>query len=145
MLSKAERQRLIRNEFQQEALPNAPQIPGYHTCWLSMTSSYDPIHKRMRMGYTPVRSEDVPGLESFRMKSGEYEGVVTCNEMALFKIPNEIYLEIMTAFHHDAPMSEEESIKQNLKQGHEDSEGKELEHVEGYDDLAVHRSAQFAL
>lgn len=141
----SERQRLIRSEFQQEALPSVPEIPGFHTCWLSATSSYDPIHKRMRMGYLPVRAEEVKGLDSFRMKSGEMAGMVSCNEMVLFKIPNELYLEIMEEFHHNMPMEEERAIKASLKRGEKDSSGKELDQVEGFEDLAQRRAPQFAL
>jgi len=52
-----ERRRMFRDEFAQEALPNAPEIPGFHCCWLSTTHQYDPIHKRMRIGYTPVKAD----------------------------------------------------------------------------------------
>jgi hypothetical protein len=148
LMSPSERQRLLRSEFQQEALPSAPDIPGFHTCWLSTTSSYDPIHKRMRMGYSPVKAEEVPGLESFRMKSGEMEGNISCNEMVLFKIPTELYLEIMNEFHHNMPMSEEASIKANLRGSQVDSKGKPLiddDDIEGFEDLAVRRPANFAL
>jgi hypothetical protein len=140
-MSSADRKKMLRDEFRQEALPRVPDIPGYHTCWLSTTSSYDPIHKRIRMGYEPVKLAEVPGMESFRMGTGEYEGAVACNEMLLFKIPNELYQEIMREFHHDGPQREEEAIKSQLKQGAVDSEGKELEHIEGFDDIGTERAA----
>lgn len=135
----------MRSEFQQEALPDAPEIPGYHTCWLSTTSSYDPIHKRLRMGYEPVTPQDAPGLDTFRMKAAGTDGLITCNEMALYKIPNARYLEYMTVFHHDMPLDSEEAILSNLRQGHKDSTGRALEEVEGYEDLAVDKPPQFAL
>lgn len=110
-----ERRRAIRNEWAQEALPTPPEIPGFHLCWLSTTNSYDPIHKRLRMGYTPVRAEEVLGFDTFRMRGGEWDGFVGCNEMILFKIPAEIYQDIMTVFHHDMPIEEERAIRDRSK------------------------------
>lgn len=121
----------LYSEFTQEALPNAPEIPGWHMCWLSSTSNYDPIHKRIRLGYRPVKVEEVPGMDAFRMGTGEYAGVVACNEMLLFKIPQERYQQIMKEFHHDGPLREEEAIKAALIKGDEDSEGAALEKIEG--------------
>ena len=146
-MTTAERQQLIRSEFQQEALPSAPAIPGFHTCWLSTTSSYDPIHKRMRMGYTPVSADDVPGMEASRMKSGEFAGMITCNEMALFKIPTEVYLEIMNEFHHNIPMESEATIKEQMKNllgGHKSTDDRPVDELEGFGDLAERRQPQFA-
>jgi hypothetical protein len=47
----------------------------------------------------------------------------------------------MREFHHDGPQREEEAIKSQLKQGAVDSEGKELEHIEGFDDIGTERAA----
>jgi len=130
-LSVEDRRRMIRNEFAQEALPQVPPIPGYHLMWLSTTNSYDPIHKRMRLGYEPVSVDELLGFESFRMGSGEFAGCVACNEMLLFKIREDQYQAIMAEFHHNMPLEEEEALKAKLKQGHQDSEGQDLESVEG--------------
>lgn len=113
VVKKSERRMSFRDEWTQDALPTPPAVPGYHLCWLSTTNSYDPIHKRMRMGYEPVKAEEVPGFEIFKMKSGEFTGFVACNEMLLFKIKSELYQEIMTYFHHEKPLEEEEMLKQN--------------------------------
>lgn len=110
--------RLIHNEFVQEALPNIPEIHGFHLCWLSTTSTHDPIHKRMRLGYTPVMVSDVKGgaeLEGYKMKSGQFEGCVSCNEMVLFKIPLEKFQMIMAEFHHNMPLAEESAIYQKIE------------------------------
>jgi hypothetical protein len=147
----AEQQRaLIRNEFVQEALPRVPDIPGYHLCWLSTTNSYDPIHKRMRLGYEPVRMDEMPGFESMKMKSGEFEGCISCNEMLLFKIPTERYLAIMEEFHHNMPLEEESALRQQLVREQDvDSKGKKLgqitEDSDGFDDLAVQRRGSFVV
>jgi hypothetical protein len=110
-MSGSERRRSFRDEWTQNALPEPPAIPGYHLCWLSTTNNYDPIHKRMRMGYEPVKAEDVPGFEVYKVKSGEFAGMVACNEMVLFKIPHALYQEMMSYFHHEKPLEEEEMIK----------------------------------
>jgi hypothetical protein len=126
-----QRRALFRNEWTQEALPKPPEIPGYHMCWLSTTNSYDPIHKRIRMGYEPVSMSEVPGFEHYKMQSGEYEGYVACNEMLLFKLPNDIYQAMMEELHYHAPLAEEEHMKANALLSQRDSNGKQLGMVEG--------------
>lgn len=103
----------FRNEWSASALPTPPEIPGYHLCWLSTTNSYDPIYKRLRLGYEPVKSSEMPGFEHYKMNSGEYEGMVGCNEMVLFKLPLELYQFFMNQFHHQKPLEEESMLKQN--------------------------------
>jgi hypothetical protein len=133
MVSSEERRRMFRSEWLQEALPTPPEIPGFHLCWLSSTNQYDPIHKRMRMGYTPVKAEELQGFDNYRVKAGEHEGFVACNEMLLYKLPEDIYQEIMMEMHHNAPMDEQEKIKVQQDQllNAKDSNGKRLGQVEG--------------
>lgn len=109
----SERRRAFRDEWTQNALPNPPAIPGYHLCWLSTTNNYDPIHKRMRMGYEPVKAEEVEGFEVYKMKSGEFEGFVAVNEMILFKIKQDLYQEMMAYFHHEQPLEEEQMLRKS--------------------------------
>lgn len=143
--SAADTLRLIRDEFRQEALPSPPEIPGWHTCWLSTTSTYDPISKRQRLGYVPVAPEELRGFKVEKAGSGEFQGAVTCNEMVLFKIPQEVYEMIMREFHHDQPLREEERLRDQLRgpvvsnsRGeHVDSDAD----VEGFEDLALKRAA----
>jgi hypothetical protein len=132
-VSSEERRRMFRSEWVQEALPTPPEIPGFHLCWLSSTNQYDPIHKRLRMGYTPVKAEELPGFDNYRVKAGEHEGFVACNEMILYKMPDEIYQEIMAEMHHYAPMEEQEKIKVQQDQllNAKDSNGKRLGQIEG--------------
>lgn len=149
-LTMAQRVAMIRSEFQQEALPKVPQLPGFHLCWLSTTNSYDPIHKRMRLGYTPVRVEELTGFDSMRMTSGEFAGCISCNEMLLFKIPLDIYHAIMREFHHNMPLEEEESLRRQLDalESSEDSSGKKLGQVaedsDGFKQLVNKREGVFA-
>lgn len=133
MVSSEERRRMFRSEWMQEALPTPPPIEGFHLCWLSSNSQYDPIHKRIRMGYIPVKAEELHGFEHMKMKAGEHEGFVACNEMLLYKLPMEIYQEIMAEMHHNAPMDEQEKIKVQQDQllNAKDSNGKRLGQVEG--------------
>jgi signal-transduction protein with cAMP-binding, CBS, and nucleotidyltransferase domain len=87
----------------------------------------------MRLGYEPVKADDLPGFEHMKVKAGEHVGFVACNEMLLFKIPEEIYQEIMLEQHHYAPLEEAEKIKIQQEQllDQRDSGGKSLVKIEG--------------
>jgi hypothetical protein len=132
-VSNEERRRMFRSEWTQEALPTPPAIPGFHMCWLSSTSQYDPIHKRTRMGYSPVKSEEIPGFENYRVAGGENEGLICVNEMVLYKMPEEMYQSMMAEMHHYAPLDEEEKIQVQQDQilNAKDSNGRRLGQVEG--------------
>lgn len=131
-VSAEERRKMWKDEWVQSALPPAPDLPGWHVCWLSTTNSYDSIDKRLRLGYTPVMADEVKGYENWRVKAGEHSGYVACNEMLLFKIPMETYQDIMAHFHHDQPLEEANKIKvQAESQVGRDSRGRSLGQVEG--------------
>jgi len=133
LVSSQERRRMFRTEWTQESHPTPPENPGFHPCWLSTSNQYDPIHKRMRLGYVPVKAEEVPGFENYRVKSGEHEGFVAVNEMLLFKLPNDVYQEMMSELHHFAPMDEQEKdkVQQDQLLNAKDSDGRRLGQVEG--------------
>ena len=133
-----ERRRMIRSEWAQDVLPTPPEQPGWHFCWLSTTNSTDPIYKRMQKGYEPVRASDVPGFAQYRATQGEFEGCVACNEMLLFKIPEELYQEYMLVMHYERPLDEEEILKANAVESvnSRDSHGRELGETEGFNTLA---------
>ena len=127
-----ERRKMWKDEWTQSALPKVPEIPGWHLCWLSTTNSYDSIDKRIRLGYSPVMADEVPGFENNRVKAGEHVGYVACNEMLLYKIPMDLYQDIMSHFHHDAPLEEANKIRvQAEQQVGRDSRGRPLGMVEG--------------
>ena len=133
-VSSQERRKMWKDEWTQSALPNVPELKGWHVCWLSTSNSYDSIDKRIRVGYRPVKCEEIPGFENYRVKAGDYEGYIACNEMILFKIPEDIYQEMMTYYHHEAPFEEAEKIKVNaesVQQQMRDSNGKSLGQLEG--------------
>jgi len=54
---------MFRQQFFQSALPDLPEIPGYHVCWLTTTNPRDSIHSRRSLGYTPVEPHEVPGWD----------------------------------------------------------------------------------
>ena len=132
-ISTQERRRMWSEEWTQSALPKLPNMDGWHLCWLSTTNSYDSIDKRMRLGYVPVKADELPGYEDYRVKSGEHIGYISCNEMLLYKLPMDIYQEVMLYQHHEKPREEAEKIRVQVEnlQGQRDSHGKSLVSVEG--------------
>ena len=106
-VSEDDRLEMFRMQQFADALPDLPEIPGYHMCWLSTTNGSDPIARRIRLGYTPVKAEDVPGFEYASQKTGEYAGCVGINEMLAFKLPLSLYEKFMQEAHHNAPAREE--------------------------------------
>jgi hypothetical protein len=132
-ISKQERRKMWSDEWTQSALPKVPDIPGWHLCWLSTTNGYDSIDKRMRLGYVPVKADELPGFDNYRVKAGEDIGFIACNEMRLYKLPMEIYQEVMTEMHHEAPKEEADKVQVQVEQlqGNRDSSGRSLGSVEG--------------
>jgi hypothetical protein len=132
-MSAQERRKMWSDEWTQSALPKVPDIPGWHLCWLSTTNSYDSIDKRIRLGYVPVKAEELPGFDNYRVKAGEHTGFIACNELLLYKLPMEIYQDAMLQMHHEAPIAETDKIRVQLEslQGAQDSSGRSLGRVEG--------------
>jgi hypothetical protein len=132
-MSAQERRKMWSDEWTQSALPKVPELPGWHLCWLSTTNSYDSIDKRMRLGYVPVKADEFPGFDNYRVKAGEQTGFIACNEMVLYKLPMEIYQEAMLQMHHELPMDEADKVRLQVEQlqGNRDSNGKSLVNVEG--------------
>jgi hypothetical protein len=121
-----------KDEWTQSALPNVPEVKGWHHCWLSSTNAYDSIDKRIRLGYVPVKADEMTGFDNYRVKSGEQTGYIACNEMILYKIPMDLYQDVMAHFHHDAPLEEANKIRlQAEQQVGRDSRGRPLGQIEG--------------
>ena len=118
---KARRERLdaFRDKWANSALPDLPNgiIPGMHLCWLSTTNTYDSIDKRMALGYEPVKAGELgKGFEGLgKMSSGKFEGCVSCNEMVLFKLPEDIYQEVMRMLHLEDPLEHQRNITANVR------------------------------
>jgi hypothetical protein len=144
-LSAAERRRLLREDAVQDILPVPPEMPGYHLCWLTTTNASDPIFRRLKQGYTPVRADELIGFEYYRSKEGDFAGCVQCREMVLFKIPQQTYEDLMTIYHHDMPNEEEQSIVEKLKKAQVvDSNGVPLGELQGaFNDLGKERTPIF--
>ena len=125
--SKRERAEAFRDRWQNSALPDLPQniIPGFHLCWLSTTNNYDSIDKRMALGYEPVKAAELgKGFEHLgKMNSGRFEGCISCNEMILFKIPEDIYQEVARMLHHDDPLEHQRNITAQVRSQAEPGKG----------------------
>jgi hypothetical protein len=109
-LTEQERVDMFRETFYQSSLPDLPPIPGWHVCWLTTTNPRDSIHMRIRLGYEPVKPEDVPGWEYATLKTGDWVGLIGINEMLAFKLPMNLYERYMREAHHDAPNREAEKL-----------------------------------
>jgi len=125
----AHRERLdaFRDKWANSALPDIPKdaIPGMHLCWLSTTNTYDSIDKRMALGYEPVKAAELgKGFENLgKMSSGKFEGCVSCNEMVLFKLPEEIYQEVMRLMHLEDPLAYQSNITANVRSTSQEGKG----------------------
>jgi hypothetical protein len=109
-ISDDDRVDMFRQQFFQSSLPDLPKIPGYHTCWLTTTNPRDTIQARSRLGYEPIKSEEIPGWEYATIKTGEYAGFIGVNEMLAFKLPMRLYQMFMEEAHFNAPAREDEKL-----------------------------------
>jgi hypothetical protein len=113
-----ELEQLLRDEFEQTSLPSPPPIPGFHLTWLNKTGTYDPLQRRLRLGYVPVRQSEMPQFDpsSSASVSGNQrdDGDILCNEMILCKIPEARYQAMMRQFHHKRPLEDEAGIVARL-------------------------------
>jgi hypothetical protein len=110
VISDDERLDEFRKSFFQSVLPDLPPIEGYHVCWLTTTNPRDSIPMRVRLGYEPVKAEDIPGWEHATLKTGDYAGCIGVNEMIAFKLPMSLYERYMYEAHHVQPLAEEEKL-----------------------------------
>ncbi len=146
-LSDDERVEMFRQQFFQSSLPDLPKLPGWHACWLTTTNPRDSIQARIRLGYQPIKPEDVPGWEYATMKTGDWQGFIGVNEMLAFKLPMSLYEKYMREAHHDAPMREEEKLTDTaefMAQQAQASKSK-LTLGDGNTELGKKRAPQFEL
>ena len=147
-ISDDDRLAMFRQQFFQAALPDLPKIPGYHVCWLTTTNPRDTINMRMRLGYEPVKPEDIPGWEASTVKSGEWQGLIGVNEMLAFKLPLSLYEKYMQEAHHDAPTRELEKLTDTAEflQQQAENSGTYLVEGDGMQELRQNRGrAKFDL
>lgn len=114
-ISDDERVEMFRQQFFQTHLPDLPQPPGWHLCWATTTNPRDSIHGRLRLGYQPVKPEDVPGWEYASLKTGEYAGFIGVNEMVALKLPESLYQKYMRVAHYEQPRAEEEKLAETAR------------------------------
>jgi hypothetical protein len=146
-ISDDERVEMFRQQFFQSSLPDLPKIPGWHMCWLTTTNPRDSIHMRMRLGYEPVKPEDIPGWEYATLKTGDWAGFIGVNEMLAFKLPISLYEKYMLEAHHNAPLREEEKLTDTaefLEQQARASKSS-IQVGEGNMEMGIRREAMFDL
>jgi len=146
-LSDQDRVDMFRQNFYQSSLPDLPQLPGWHLCWLTTTNLRDAIQTRIRLGYEPVKPEDIPGWEYATLKTGDWAGFIGVNEMLAFKLPIHLYEMYMKEAHHDAPMREDEKLTamtDSLTQQAEASKSR-IDIGDGMEDIGIRRAAKFDL
>ncbi len=135
----ADRLELFRMAHAQAALPDLPPIPGFHVCWLTSTNSKDSLAFRRRLGYEPIKPEELVGFGEFAVgQGGTVDGLVHVNEMVAFKLPLDIYNQYMQENHHYAPAREDEKLTDAAQQAKEHLQrktGKAVELGDGVDML----------
>lgn len=122
-VSEDDRLEMFRAQLFNDALPDLPEMPGYHVCWLTTTNPRDPIHRRIQLGYEPIKAADVPGMEFASIKTGEWSGLIGVNEMVAFKLPTTLYQKFMQEAHHDAPLREENKLAETAEIMRQQAEG----------------------
>jgi len=113
--SAADKLAMFRNQLFNSALPELPEISGFHLCWLTTTNPRDSIIMRQRLGYELLKASDFPGFDLVTQKTGEYAGCVAVNEMLAAKLPLDLYEMYMTEAHHNAPNAEEDKLKATIE------------------------------
>mgnify|MGYP006280101139 CR=1 FL=1 len=106
-LSDQDRLDMFRSSLHQSSLPDLPNIPNYHVCWLTTTNPRDSIHYRRSIGYEPILASEIPGWNHVTVQTGEYAGLIGVNEMVAFKLPMRLYEAYMKESHHERPRQEE--------------------------------------
>jgi len=146
-LTEDDRVEMFRQQFFQSALPDLPKLPGWHMCWLTTTNPRDPIQSRLRLGYEPVKPEDVPGWEYATLKTGQWQGFIGVNEMLAFKLPMSLYERFMREAHYDAPLREEQKLTETAEfmRRQAEASGSHVSMGDGTSELGETRKAQFEL
>lgn len=113
-----ERRRRIREKWGESVLPNLPERPGWHRCWVSTTHTIDTPQRRRRFGYSFVKMEDVRQAgwtaDVDAVKDGTFAGCVMWRELVAMEIPQEDYLDYMQEFHSDQPYEAGRSLLDGL-------------------------------
>lgn len=114
-ISEDERLEMFRDSLQQSILPDLPNMPGYHVCWLTTSNPRDTISRRKMLGYELLQADQIPQWEGVSLKTGELSGAVMVNEMVAARIPIRLFNRFMNEAHHNLPLSEEEKLRHMVK------------------------------
>lgn len=114
-LTADERRQMFRRRMFTELLPDLPDIPGYHTIWLTTENRGDSIQSRIRMGYELIKASDFPEFAMLSREEGAYAGCIMVNEMVAAKLPEDLYQDYMAIAHHEEPRAQEESLNQMIE------------------------------
>lgn len=139
-VSEDDRLEMFRAQLFNDALPDLPELPGFHVCWLTTTNPRDPIHRRIQLGYEPIKAAEVPGMEFASIKTGEWAGLIGVNEMIAFKLPMSLYQKFMQEAHHDAPLREENKLAETaeIMRQQAESSGSTLFEGDGLQEMREH-------
>lgn len=114
-MSDDDRFEMFKESIHQSVLPDLPEMPGYHICWLTTSNPRDPISRRLQMGYSLVRASELGGdWGATSVRTGDYAGCVGINELVAAKIPLRLYQRYMREVHHDTPLADEEKLRANV-------------------------------
>lgn len=116
-LTQDQREQMLRDDALQNQLPNPPPRKGVHWFWASLTNQWTSVAWYMRLGYKPVKFEELAGWADANMrgKSGEYAGCITVNEMLLMKCDETSYQRFMRVVHHEKPLEEQKRMKESFQ------------------------------
>ena len=106
---------IFQSSLEQSVLPDLPQTPGYHTCWLTTSNPRDTIPYRMRIGYELIPFAEMPGWNGASVQSAAYPGTIQVNEMVAARIPLSLYNRYMRELHETKPRSEEEKLRARVE------------------------------
>lgn len=116
----ADRLAEFRNSHAAAFLPRLPDIEGYHCCWLTTNNPRDSLQYRERLGYVPIRADEVADTGTFDNCVGKQgtpmDGLIHVNEMVAYKIPRHLYDAYMREAHHTAPRAEEQKITERAEE-----------------------------
>lgn len=126
-MSDRELLRRFRTSLNSNILPELPEMKGYHLCWVPRSSNnkQDTVDRRLDLGYSVVKPEELPNYQLDSNRSGQTDGCISYNELILMKLPMRLYQLYMQDSHHTQPWEQERVIKQSIK-NMEDKEGESL-------------------
>lgn len=143
-----ERRRAFRERWSATHLPNLPKKDGWHRCWVSTNHPTDTVSRRIALGYSVLKLEDVKSSgwnpEQASVKDGgSADGTVRWREMVGMQVPEEEYQAYMREFHHDAPRDMASSIYDGLNETGERvrEAGGKIELGEGFREMSRFRRA----